>query len=511
MDRQVDMYLKNKIAIKKIFFMPLSEKKAFAAFLLLQLYFVANLVSFGFWQSHVLIFRYLTLFYSAFIGLLLLLLFCCFKIIKTFNCKEFRLMIIVIFSLPLCFGGWLPSLLGQNEYLLKLIIILIIPCIFLYYRYSSFYFYKVSSVFLILITLSFMGHSTFTLFDNKEMTYHESEVVSLNKRPNIHVILLDAFAHSAFTEEFLEMSNPADNVLATLDDTIYAANMGFSEGSSTSDTWSALFELGAHLDNNYAFSGQKSSLLSAILRKNGYDIKTGFSDNYLGTYKGKYVDRYYSHNITIKTSLICLNYYSFLLGLCTEYSDIFFKKINTLNNEVAIAKETINLIDKIERNTKKPVFSAFYLYHPFGHAGANYQHSDKKKFLKYRAHYIGQANTATNIIKDIDRLRKRFPNSIFIVGGDHGPLLSTNAPKKDRRFIVLDGHSVALALLNASNLCPYSRDWLAIQKYLTPARMVAASLTCNGESRQLLTRFKDNQEFINFGRTLPSTTSLQKH
>ena len=52
----------------------------------------------------------------------------------------------------------------------------------------------------------------------------------------------------------------------------------------------------------------------------------------------------------------------------------------------------------------------------------------------------------------------------------------TRRPQGDRRFEVLGRHAVALALLNASNLCAWSRDWLARQRYLTPGRMLAAKL-----------------------------------
>ena len=63
------------------------------------------------------------------------------------------------------------------------------------------------------------------------------------------------------------------------------------------------------------------------------------------------------------------------------------------------------------------------------------------------------------------------------------------------------GSGVALALLNASNLCPWSRDWLARQRYLTPSRMLVASLACDGDGRRLTEHFTDNEEFIRFGNS----------
>ena len=78
----------------------------------------------------------------------------------------------------------------------------------------------------------------------------------------------------------------------------------------------------------------------------------------------------------------------------------------------------------------------------------------------------------------------------------------TRRPQGDRRFEVLGRHAVALALLNASNLCAWSRDWLARQRYLTPGRMLAAALACDGESRTLVDHFVDNEEFVRFGESL---------
>ena len=165
----------------------------------------------------------------------------------------------------------------------------------------------------------------------------------------------------------------------------------------------------------------------------------------------------------------------------------------------------VDLIDRAEQNATTPLFSAFYIYRPIGHTPGNFRRDDVEMFEEYRRHFVKEAQRARKIIESIDRLRKRYPESVFIVSGDHGPYLSRNAPKKDKRFIVLDRHAVALALLNASNLCAWSRDWLARQRYLTPTRMLAGSLACNGESRQLTEQFTDNERFIRFGESFANS------
>ena len=44
------------------------------------------------------------------------------------------------------------------------------------------------------------------------------------------------------------------------------------------------------------------------------------------------------------------------------------------------------------------------------------------------------------------------------------------------------------------------KKWLKQQRYLTPGRMLAASLMCDGGSKKLAEHFKDNKEFIHFGK-----------
>ena len=184
------------------------------------------------------------------------------------------------------------------------------------------------------------------------------------------------------------------------------------------------------------------------------------------------------------------------------YSMIFWKDTDSESRNRAVREwpaTVIDLIHRAEQGETGPVFSAFYIYKPIGHTGANYVHDDPEMFEEYRRYFVDEAKRARDVVHEIDRLRRRYPESIFILSGDHGPYLSRSAPEQDRRFIVLDRHGVALALLNASSLCEWSRGWLSRQRYLTPSRMLAASLACNGESRQLVEHFTDNEEFIRFG------------
>ncbi len=360
-----------------------------------------------------------------------------------------------------------------------------------------------------LCSVSFMGHSEFLAdFEHsKWRNYHETDRISLNRKNNVHVIMFDSLTHSAFSETFIGVRNPAADYLATLDDTIYADHMGFAEHVLTKPAWATLFELGGG-KNNGAFSGRTTSLLTALLRKNGYYIQSGFSSNYFGSNKGEYVDDYIIYEgIKLEYTLICQSGEP-LLGFCSKLSSTTFKnwfrRSFKQSENQAWPETVIDLIDQAEQKTQGPVFSAFYIYRPVGHTFNNHRTGDAKMFAQYRRYFIDQTRRAKKLMEDINRLRQRFPDSIFIIAGDHGPFLS-RTEKKDRRFIVLDQHGVALALLNAPNVCPWSKNWLERQRYLTPSRMLAASLACDGESRKLTEHFKDNEEFVRFGESLASS------
>ena len=498
--------------IKKLF-PPISimDIKALCAFFLLQIYFVSNLLSFGFWRSHIVIFEYLLLFYGVWLILLTLLLLLLLITANFLRLGRFKQIILVVLSLPFFFEVWLGSLEIINSHLLTVASILLIFCLFIYYRFSDLYIGRMAVMISALSAFSFMNHSDI-VFIKKDASY-SAETVMLDNKRNIHVILLDSFVHSAFSEAFLGVRNPAADYLSSLEDTVDAGYMGFSEYSNTLDTWADIFKLSKYSDSNkirelkfqyMAFSGSLPSLLTNILRENDYYMQTGFNGSYFGP-KGQYIDEYHNHINAIEDTIICRTKDNYLLGFCSKYSKYFYEAWITVNKN----QETINWSKKIiqfigqKEIKKKPIFSAFYIYNPIGHTKSDYKTGDQENFKEYKKRFILGTQKAKELIKDIDQLRQKYPKSIFIVGGDHGALLSRTIRKEDDpRFFVLDRHGVALTLLNASNLCPYSREWLEKQIYLTPSRMLAASLACNGESRKLLEHFEDNEEFIRFGKSL---------
>lgn len=316
--------------------------------------------------------------------------------------------------------------------------------------------------------------------------------------------MFDSLTHSAFSENWLGVRNPAADYLSMLDDTIYAGIMGFVERVPTRNSWATLFELERERGNFRAFSGRTPSFLADLLRYNDYYIQTGYSGSYFGAVQGEHVDRYIFEVVRLEDSLICTAQVP-LLGFCSELSRTIYRNWFTgpfrQTHFREWPKEVISLIDRAEREVTGPIFTAFHIYSPVGHTSNTHQTNDPKMVAEYKEQFISQTKRAQGLMEDINRLRKRFPDSIFIVSGDHGPYLS-RTEEEDRRFIVLDRHAIALSLLNATNLCPWSKNWLEQQKYLTPGRMLAASLACDGESRKLTQHFRDNEEFIRFGESL---------
>ena len=481
------------------------RKRTFGLFILLQLYFASNMLSFGFWKSGPSVFEYMILFYGAWLAGLILLLVLFLRLSARLGLTRIEPVIFLIFSLPFCFGLWLQTLALRPD-IFFWNAVWIIPLLFIYFRFGVLYIGRVSAVIAALGVLSFMGHSEMFAASMlpEEQGQPGSGVISLDRKKSIHVIMFDSLTHSDYSESFLGVGNPAADYLSKLDDAIYAGHMGFAEYVPTRKSWAALFELEKGSRNHKAFSGHTRSFLTDLLRSNGYYIQTGFVGGYFGAGQGEYVNRYVFDVADLEQSLACADEEP-LFGFCSElshtiYRDWFRKRFKRTQN-LEWPNVVISLIEQAEEKTPGSVFSAFHIYSPVGHTSGNYVTDNPAMFEKYKGRFIKQTRRARQLMEEINHLRKRHPNSVFIISGDHGPWLS-RTEKQNRRFIVLDRHAIALALLNASNLCLWSKGWLERQKYLTPGRMLAASLACDGESRSLTEHFQDNEEFVHFGESL---------
>ena len=230
-----------------------------------------------------------------------------------------------------------------------------------------------------------------------------------------------------------------------------------------------MFGLGSNIPvNSRSFSGTDPSPLTSLLRKNGYKIQAGYSDTYLG-FNGTYIDDYYIGGFLLFGHPVCLQK---LLGFCTLISSNIYRKFDEFINQTSRQKlpkeaegswsdSVIHLIQRMETSADSPIFSAFHINNP-GHTPLDYLHDNKEMYDDYRNHFVSATNEVRVILTKLSQLRLEFPDSIFIVSGDHGPFLFWNPTDTANppRTRVLDHHHVALALINEHNLCLQSREWL---------------------------------------------------
>lgn len=515
------------------FSLTIEDGKRVALFVLLQSYLAGNVLSFGLWKEHIEVFTYMILFYGAWLVVLTLLLLVFCRLRRNSSLAAARVLdavVPVLLSMPFLVELYAASININIHW--ALLITLLLPALLLYYHLGPAQFIKVSCVMAVLVFLAlFIGHAPAIMVGqngsdsaHSQATYEDYQL-ALERRPNVHVIMLDAFTHTAFTREFMDMENPAADYLAGLDDAIYAGAAGFVEAGATKASWVMLFELEQrgqavvpqdsqqdrfyHLGKAYyVVSGRLPSRLTVLLRENDYFIQTGFSGAYFGRRNGDYVDHYLVYK-RLESSLLCLSAgRRHWLGLCSTFSQRLAARVWTDKPASSWPEAVINRIIHAEEEIERPVFSGYYIYDPIGHTPHSHSYGNEKTLAAYKRQFAAAVERARDFLRELNSLRIRYPDSIFIVSGDHGPWLTRDAYRHEagERFWILDTYGVALALLNASKLCPGSRQWLVQQRYLTPARMLAAALACDGKSRRLTEGFRDNEDFVRLsGARTPSS------
>ena len=499
----------------------LNVQNTLIAFALLQIYFVCNLLSFGYWRESADVFLYLILFFGVWIIGLTLALALYLKFKDRMKFSRYSVAVLTLVTLPL-YVIWVDSLQIRSDPVEWLLVLSFPFAVAIYYRLGQVHVAKIAATMVGLSLIAFMGHAGFTLWESKNSVEEHPNMhlakISLDRTPNIHVIKFDALTHSAYSKEFMGVTNPAANYLSELDDAIYADTRGFQEKSTTRNAWATLFGLGVQVSGKHPFSGAGASPLTSILRNHGYKIHTGYSSRYFGNEKGPYIDFYY---LGYAFSLICSGK---IIGLCNEYSLAIFSRLFddaetseltkystyrystwSKNRNQRWAKLVLQLIRTIEIESTTPVFTAFHINLP-NHTATSFEFGNTDMFNGYVDLYVTRVEIVRDLLREIDQLRLQFPDSIFLVGGDHGPIMSRGLDRdKMIRYWTLDRHAVALSLMNVHNLCKSSEEWLQQQIYLTPSRMIAASLACDGESRNLLKHFQDNPNFVKY-RNFPSSS-----
>ncbi len=491
----------------------LANSALLGVFIITQVYFISNLLSYSIWQIGLAGVIYTVIYFGAWILVLAVLLFLFLQLGRTVKRPQTTVLAMAILSLPM-FGIWLQILNFHNRWL-EYSVILSYPLVaYVYFRAGLGNTRKIMILTGGLIILSLFSHSELSSHLVHSEKFEDFGETQLATKPNIHIVMFEALTTSAFSEEALSIPNPASDYMSKMSDALFASNRGFTEAFPTRNSWNTVFNLG--IENPWSgsvFSGLLASPLTTLLRNNGYRIQTGTTITHLGRGKGKYVDVFHLplNRWKYAGGLACEQK---LLGFCHQLPGRIYDWIyafihgtdDTRADYQLFEDHVVESIREFERDADSPVFSAFHILVP-GHWSTT-QPMSAQNLNKFRDHYALGVDRVLNALRQIDQLRKDLSDSVFIISGDHGPLLAYygGLNSEDRRFFVLDSYHVALAVLNVSNLCDIERHLLDQVNVLTPPIVLAATLSCNGNPDHLmdnvLSAFQQDSEFAQIGLTL---------
>ena len=492
---------------KKLGFQVSTKPGLIFAFVLLQFYFVCTFLSFAIWDASGFInFLHILIYFGGWIIVLTACLGVFLRYANVGKRPRTTMLVLAVLTLPM-FGLWLQIYRLDPRWLEYVIVLLFPVAVYVYYRLSMSHIKKMRILMLGLCTVSLFTHAEWEQFTSKSLSLEKYSETVLKRRPNIHIVMFDGFTTSEYATEFLDTHNPASDYLSGSNNAIFAGNRGFAEAVPTRKAWNTVFHLGSFIPPPFnkiagVFSGQRSSPLTSLLRNNGYKIQTGFNSAYLGREKGAYIDTYHMEvpKWASFKRMVCTEK---LLGFCSDFSGKLYTFLELLLNkqlfktvENEVWRETVvKLIKEFEYNNISPVFSAFHIYLP-GH-WPNGVTLSVETLKDYREDFISGNLDVLKTLHAIETLRTEFPESIFIISGDHGPFLSNGMTNvDDQRFKTLDTHHISVALLNESNLCQFQRNWLNQQPFLSPTRMLLAALTCDGDNMHLLENLPNHPDFI---------------
>ena len=314
--------------------------------------------------------------------------------------------------------------------------------------------------------------------------------ISFQQTPNLYFISFDAMVprallnkhlqldttdfHDLFEERFRRFPNLFVDAVATKHSLYTILSL---DPSAHVSQRAALKARGNDLDP-LLFSGQNPSPLFGILRNNGYEITTIYTDTYFGNKKGPYVDNYikmYERTVCglLDPKIRALAFW----GYCLLLDD----NDRSWPESVRLTAEQILKIDVRDR----PQFAMAHLYLP-EHVKGWYRHSDAAEFSAYQARYLERSNMAAGILDAIVRhLEENDPGAILLVYGDHGTMASQGVKFADNPTFVVQTHYGVLGGVYPREACgAWFDEAEAAQNHLTVLDAVHALLRClsGGES-----------------------------
>ncbi len=317
------------------------------------------------------------------------------------------------------------------------------------------------------------------------------EEIEFKETPNIHLISFDSMIPKRIAERYMDIRElPYEKFIKN---NALRQSPSFSNKVPSKGSLNAVMNLD-QLEvkhRNDVFSGEVPSILTTVMKNNGYDITTGYSSYYLGK-KGPFIDNYNVYLAPkLKKSILCVDeghniiMQSRLFLACSvlgKYSgivDVISASLNKKNSGVEWVSKVLDTIKGLSLNVN-PQLTFHYIYRPIGHASSDYDHTDDTKRKAYIKYFLNGAARLDSVLHRISTLIKvNDPNSIVVIFGDHGAWLSRAAIEKEQpEFYFSDRHSVELIVLKTGHTCSSKEVFHYSNKFSTPSRVVAAVLRC---------------------------------
>ena len=237
------------------------------------------------------------------------------------------------------------------------------------------------------------------------------------------------------------------------------------------------------------FSGKDPSPLFSILRKNGYETTTIYTNHMFGKKKGPYVDNY----ITTGKHTVCdfldpevraLSFWGHCSRFALEkrsWNDLSVERdAAPLERDAAPLERDAAPIMKVDVGGG-PQFVMAHLNYP-RHVDRSFQSGNASHFETYRSAYLRRSNLAAGILDAIVRhLEENDPGAILLVYGDHGTMMGD---KDDPTFVVQSYYSVLGGVYPREACGAWFDEAEAAQNHITVLDAVHVLLRClsGGES-----------------------------
>jgi len=299
--------------------------------------------------------------------------------------------------------------------------------------------------------------------------------IKLSTRPNVYVFIFDSLipkpvANLFFGEGSASYYDVIDKHFVVPESVTMQDNIP-SKPSLRSVMWldtidREQFEGQA---KNGEFPGRIDSPLSHIFRANNYFVTSGYDRQAWGK-SGRFIDQWMSPQPVFGTTLLCIEPESSIIdhlrgfGICPLLGP--YDRMPTLKklfSDLVSEPESGNARERVWREmvsnhietsgkSDQPQFTLVYIFDPIGHAWKRISFDHAESVREYRDYFIEKSKAAAEyLIELIEQIKKTERESLFLVAGDHGTLISTWT--RDAGFTTVDKRAVAIALWKSNHPC----------------------------------------------------------